>query len=142
MTEDIGFVAAEAMANELLDNQQEDWDKADAIIARRIQKRVNGVDSVQRSPAYAAMGGLDPSIVPDTLDPYDLSISKRTWERLMKQWRHQLRWLSAGTHVGNRWDPLLEKEVNFTEMCRALEEEQLSRQHLQEHWDSLKNRAK
>ena len=85
MTEDIGFVTAEAMANELLDNQQEDWDKADAIIARRIQKRVNGVDSVQRSPAYAAMAGLDPSIVPDTLDPYDLNISKRTWERLMKQ---------------------------------------------------------
>ena len=88
------------------------------------------------------MGGLDPIILPDTLDPYDLSISKRTWERLMKQWRHQLRWLSAGTHVGNRWDPLLDKEVNFTEMCRALEEEQLSRQQLQEHWDSLKNQAK
>lgn len=62
---------------------------------RRREHRYNGVEAVKRSPEYQAMKKIqanDVSVVaPQTPDPNDLSVSKRSWEKEMMEWRTGLR---------------------------------------------------
>ena len=58
---------------------------------RRIRKRTEGLNSIQRTPAYilARLHGITlPELMPD---PLDESISKRKWEKSMMTWRAALR---------------------------------------------------
>ena len=58
---------------------------------RRIRKRIEGLYSIQRTPAYilARLHGITlPELMPD---PMDDSISKRKWEKSMMTWRAALR---------------------------------------------------
>ena len=45
-----GFDVAVAIANELLDDQEEEWRRQETL--RRITHRLNGVQAVQRQPEY------------------------------------------------------------------------------------------
>ena len=64
---------------------------------RRIAKRVTGYRAILRTPEYYAAyclwhQGRIASMPPEP-DPYDMSISKRTWEASVQHWRNELRTL-------------------------------------------------
>lgn len=66
---------------------------------RRLQKRWNGVNAVRNSPDYKFLAGLwDQGVVigppASKHDPADERVSKRTWEKGMEQWRHEVRALA------------------------------------------------
>lgn len=67
---------------------------------RRLQKRQNGVTAVKSSPEYAflldlAERGSAIGPPPPAHDPADPTVSKRTWEKGMETWRHQMRSLAS-----------------------------------------------
>lgn len=76
---------------------------------RRLQKRWNGVNAVRNSPDYKYLAGLwdqGNMVAPPASkhDPADEKVSKRTWEKGMEQWRHEvrdlaLRWGFVPAHV-------------------------------------------
>ena len=62
---------------------------------RRIAKRVTGYCAILRTPEYYAAyclwyQGRIASMPPEP-DPYDLNVSKRTWEASVQHWRNELR---------------------------------------------------
>jgi len=67
---------------------------------RRIRKRTTGINSVRRSPEYCFLVELWNSgrvVLPPAArhDPSDvINVSKRTWERGMEEWRHDIRRLA------------------------------------------------
>ena len=61
-------------------------------IARlRRAKRFAGLCAVKRSPAYILTVSRRGRQRPRSPDPYDLSLSKRSWEKSMQDWRASLR---------------------------------------------------
>ncbi len=66
--------------------------------ARRLAKRVEGLSSLQRRPAFilAVLHGVE---LPAAPDPYDLSVSKRAWESEMQRWRAALREVLYDIHT-------------------------------------------
>ena len=62
----------------------------DDLRFKRIAKRVNGVGSLKRTPAYI-LSALHRWPLPPVPDPYDESVSKRSWERSMMFFREALR---------------------------------------------------
>ena len=75
----------------------------DSINANRIRKRTNGYLAILRTPEYnAAQRALADgriSRMPTEPNPTDISISKRTWESAMQQWRNELQRI-AQQHTG------------------------------------------
>ena len=71
-------------------------------LERRLRKRLEAVAAIKRTPeyndayVYGNEGGDFP--FPSTPDPTDLTISKRTWEKSVMQWRASLRLLAARHH--------------------------------------------
>ena len=68
---------------------------------RRIAKRVTGYCAILRTPEYYAAyclwyQGRIASMPPEP-DPYDLNVSKRTWEASVQHWRNELRTLQNAT---------------------------------------------
>ena len=66
----------------------------DTLHAHRIRKRTNGYNAILRTPEYAAAQralaeGRIPTMPPEP-NPNDLSVSKRTWETTVQQWRLSL----------------------------------------------------
>ena len=64
-------------------------------VARRLRKRLNAVASIKQTPEYNDAYVYDGGSLPPTPDWTDLTISKRSWERSMQEWRWMLRRLSA-----------------------------------------------
>jgi len=58
--------------------------------ARRFAKRTAGVQAVKKTPEYIVTM-LHHGARPDTPDPSDEKMSKRTWEKSMMNWRAVLR---------------------------------------------------
>ena len=63
--------------------------------ARRLTKRTNGFFAILRTPEYHSAyslwsQGLIPSM-PWAPDPFDLAVSKRTWEARVQIWRNELK---------------------------------------------------
>lgn len=75
-----------------------DRESPDETSARRVAKRVEGLSSLQRRPAFilAVLHGVE---LPAAPNPYDLSISKRTWETEMQRWRAALREVLHDIHT-------------------------------------------
>ena len=82
-----------------------DGESPEETCARRLNKRVEGLSSLQRRPAFilAVLHGVE---LPAAPDPYDLSISKRTWETEMQRWRAALRALLHDIHTLAEQTPL------------------------------------
>ena len=64
-------------------------------LARRLQKRLSAVVAIKRTPEYSDAYVYDGGSLPTTPDPTDLTISKRSWERSVQDWRRLLRRLAA-----------------------------------------------
>ena len=65
-------------------------EKEGDVIERRIARRQAGVSAVKRTPAYIIVLCHNVPRAPSP-DPNDMSLSKRAWERRMKDWRRDLR---------------------------------------------------
>ena len=64
----------------------------------RLQKRLHSVALVQQSDLYLAVSQWFCTVLPDadillpeTPDPHNRSLSKRTWEDGLHKWKHRLR---------------------------------------------------
>ena len=61
---------------------------------RRVRKRTNGYLAISRSPEYNTVLRLwiagHVTHMPPEPNPADLTVSKRTWERAIQQWRSEL----------------------------------------------------
>ena len=62
---------------------------------RRLVKRINGFCAILRTPEYHFayslwLQGCIPSM-PWAPDPFDLAVSKRTWEASVQTWRNELK---------------------------------------------------
>jgi len=66
------------------ENEGTRWMKA------RIQKRMNAVEGIQRKPEYilTQLYNATPPVIPDYTD---MKITKRAWEKAVKDWRAELR---------------------------------------------------
>jgi len=85
-------------ASEPVESQLPEVSEEDRV--RRLQKRQNGVTAVKSSPEYAflvdlAERGSAVGPPPPAHDPADPNVSKRTWEKGMETWRHQMRSLAS-----------------------------------------------
>jgi len=58
---------------------------------RRIQHRQAGVTAVKNSSDYQLVSRMPSHCAVVAPDPHDATISKRTWERQMQEWRKELR---------------------------------------------------
>ena len=61
---------------------------------RRVRKRTNAYLAISRSPEYNTVLRLwiagHVTLLPPEPNPVDLTVSKRTWERAIQQWRSEL----------------------------------------------------
>ena len=61
---------------------------------RRVRKRTNAYLAISRSPEYNTVLRLwivgRVTLLPPEPNPVDLTVSKRTWERAIQQWRSEL----------------------------------------------------
>ena len=58
---------------------------------RKLKKRCEAIAAIQRTPAYIIVRIHCDDYELKMPDPYDLTLSKRRWERSVMEWRRELR---------------------------------------------------